>query len=135
MSQLQLLTKFTVMKTQMMIALHVHSVSQSLTPALAHAAQILKLLTSQRTCFNLKTREIYLQGTFRLLGTANINGLVCVHPLTRYSVIICCSTDKQGLLTSKSPFVHGGFSNWKKAIERLKSQEVLHTRKLSASYK
>ncbi len=87
MSQLQLLTKFTVMKTQMMIAHHVHSVSQSLTPALAHAAQILKLLTSQRTCFNLKAREIYLHGTFRLLGTANINGLVCAHPLTRYSVI------------------------------------------------
>ncbi len=76
------------MKTEMMIALHVHSVSQLLTPAIAHAAaQILKLLTSQRTCFNLKAREIYLQGTFRLLGTANINGLVCAHPLTRYSVI------------------------------------------------
>ncbi len=71
----------------MMIALHVHSVSQSLTPAIAHAAQILKLLTSQRTCFNLKSREIYLQGTFRLLSTASINGLVCAHPLARFSVI------------------------------------------------
>ncbi len=46
---------------------------------------------------------------------------------------ICCSTDKQGLLTSKSPFVHGGFSNWKKAIERFKSHEgsVAHKEAIS----
>ena len=63
-----------------------YSVSQSLTPVLAHAAQISKLPTSQLTCCNRKAREMYLLGTFRLLGTPNITGLVCVHPLTRYSV-------------------------------------------------
>ncbi len=45
---------------------------------------------------------------------------------------ICCIV-KQGLLTSKSPFVHGGFSNWKKAIERFKSHEgsVAHKEAIS----
>ncbi len=46
---------------------------------------------------------------------------------------LCCSIDKQGLHTSKSHFVHGGFSNWKKAIERFKSHEgsVAHKEAIS----
>ena len=36
---------------------------------------------------------------------------------------ICCSAEKQGLLTSKSPFVRDGFSNWKKALKRFKGHE------------
>jgi len=45
---------------------------------------------------------------------------------------ICCSANQRGLVRvpkhPKVPFIEGGFSNWKKALERFKSHEksVLH---------
>ena len=39
---------------------------------------------------------------------------------------VCCSASKQGLISSKpsnAPFVEGGFSNWKKALQRFSSHE------------
>ena len=39
---------------------------------------------------------------------------------------VCCSACKQGFITSgpsNSPFVEGGFSNWKKALQRFSSHE------------
>ena len=38
---------------------------------------------------------------------------------------VCCSASKQGLITKPSyiPFVEGGFSNWKKALQRFSSHE------------
>ena len=36
---------------------------------------------------------------------------------------VCRSADRQGLLTSQSPFVRDGFFNWKKALNRFKDHE------------
>ena len=46
---------------------------------------------------------------------------------------VCRSADKQGLLTSQSPFVHDGFSNWKKALKRFKDHERSATHREAVS--
>ena len=47
---------------------------------------------------------------------------------TSYKILcrVCCSANKQGLITSRPsnvPFVEGGFSNWKKALQWFSSHE------------
>ena len=47
---------------------------------------------------------------------------------TSYKILcrVCCSANKQDLITSRPsnvPFVEGGFSNWKKALQRFSSHE------------
>lgn len=46
---------------------------------------------------------------------------------------VCRSANRQGLLTSQSPFVRDGFSNWKKALNRFKDHERSATHREAVS--
>ena len=65
---------------------------------------------------------------YKRLGTRNILGLLCVHHAIQFFCRTCRSAQQQGLLSSsvlssKSPFITGGFGSWRKALKRFQEHE------------
>lgn len=123
MSPLQLLIKLTVTQVRMLILQLMYSVSQSLTPGTCPGCTNLEVayqptnLTQSKSQGSSSARYIRASWYFKHKWIS-----VCT---SSYKIFcqVCRSADKQGLLTSQSPFVRVGFSNWKKAFNRFKDHE------------
>lgn len=67
---------------------------------------------------NVQVQWNLIHGQFRVAGTNFTPGFLCVLPTIKYSVQVA-SLPHQGLLSMNqkwtSPFMSGGFSNWKNA--------------------